>query len=499
MRRALLIVALGVLLGAVLLLAALRPPRHVPPAASPLWLSGVTVIQPGAGRWDDHTVVVRDGRIAEVRPRRATDPDPLCAGCFVLPGLIDAHVHTPPRALVGMQALFGLMYLAHGVTTVRDVGSSDASVADLAARWNAGRAVGPRMLRCGPVLDGEPPGWPMAETIRGADEGGAAVRRLAEEGVDCIKVYNEVDRDAFHAVAAAAREAGLPLVGHVPHAVGLDAVTDFEAQHLTGLPYLAHPRPPLGMDVRSEDLLAMTDTEIRDALDAAAAGRVAFTPTLANFALRLIASDPSRFPPTPATRFLPPWFGPAWGLVAGHPEGEAAIETQLRALATTRDLVGRARDRGIDVLAGTDTLMPWVVPGESLWLELEALADAFGDPEAALVAATTVNGRHLAPGEIGVVAAGARADLLVLSADPTRDLAALGTWRMVVAGGRRYDRSRLEASLARHRAYLHGAVASRVMGLVVGLVVDRYGSARARDRAERGTPATRPDPGGSTS
>jgi cytosine/adenosine deaminase-related metal-dependent hydrolase len=345
------------------------------------------------------------------------------------------------------------------------------------------------MLRCGPVLDGEPPGWPMAETIRDAAEARATVRRLAAEGVDCIKVYNEVGRAAFEAVAAAAREAGIPLVGHVPHAVGLEHVADFEAQHLTGVPYLAHPRPPVGMDIRSDDLLAMTDAQIEEALDTAVAGRVAFTPTLANFALRLTASDPARFPPTPAARFLPPWWGPAWNLVAGHPEGEAAIGRQLRALATLRDLVARARDHGIDVLAGTDTLMPWVVPGESLWLELEALARAFGDPEAALAAATTVNGRHLAPGEIGVVAVGARADLLVLSADPTRDLAALRTWRIVVAGGRRYDRAPLEASLERHRAYLHAAGPSRVMGLVVGLVAGRYRSAdgvRAHDVAERG-------------
>ena len=123
-------------------------------------ISGVTVINPGVERLSDHTIVVRDGLISEVRPRTPEDPEPICQGCYAMPGLIDAHVHTPPRIALGNQALFALLYLAHGVTTVRDVGASDASVASLARRLNRAELVGPRMLRCGPVLD-RLPGIPL--------------------------------------------------------------------------------------------------------------------------------------------------------------------------------------------------------------------------------------------------------------------------------------------------------------------------------------------------
>jgi len=426
-------------------------------------------------RREDATVVVHAGRIAAVRPRREDDPEPLCRGCFVLPGLIDAHVHTPPRIVVGNQRLFALLYLAHGVTTVRDMGQSDGSVAGLAAALNAGELVGPHMLRCGPVLDGDPPGWPMAKVIRTAEEGTAIVARLAADGVDCIKVYNEIGPAAFDAIAAGARAHGLPLVGHVPHAVGLDHVRDFEAQHMTGVPYRTRPRPPQGWDIRTEDILAMSDAETEAAMDVARARDVSFTPTLANFGLRLVASDPVRFPPTPAAAFLPGYWAQAWNVIAGHPQGEAAIARQVAGAEPLRHLVARARAHGIDVLAGTDTLMPWVVPGESLLLEIDELARAFGDPEAALAAATTVDARHLAPGEIGVVAPGARADLLLLPVDPTRDLGALRAWRIVVADGRRYDRATVDAWLDRYRRHFHGRLHAGVMNAVVSRMAGRYG------------------------
>ena len=236
-------VGLGlVALGAYGLYESLLPPELVPPPRSDIVISGVTVIDPGAGRRTDQTIVVHDGRIFAVRPRAAGDPPPVCAGCYAVPGLIDAHVHTPPSLVPGNQRLFALLYLAYGVTSVRDMGQSDDSVATLAGDLNAGRIVGPHMYRCGPVLDGDPPGWPSALEVVTPAQGRAAVAMLAREGVDCIKVYNEVNRPTYDAIAQEAARHGLPMLGHVPFAVTLRGLHDFEAQHLTGFPYLPRPR-----------------------------------------------------------------------------------------------------------------------------------------------------------------------------------------------------------------------------------------------------------------
>jgi hypothetical protein len=468
-----------VALGTYGLFAGLVPPELVPPPRTDIVISGVTVIDPGAGRRANQTIVVHDGRIFAVRPREAGDPPPVCAGCYAVPGLIDAHVHTPPSIVPGNQRLFALLYLAYGVTSVRDMGQSDESVAGLAADLNAGRIVGPHMYRCGPVLDGDPPGWPSALEVVTPAQGRAAVAKLAREGVDCIKVYNEVNRPTYDAIAQEADRHGLPMLGHVPFAVTLRGLHDFEAQHLTGFPYLSRPRPPHGTDVRGEDLLAMSDGEIDSVLDLVQRNRIALTPTMGNPPLRLIASDPRRFPPTPGAADIPAFWASAWNLIAGHPEGEKQIQVTLRSLRRTRDIVRRAHARGIDVLAGTDTLMPWIVPGEALHLEMARLADAFGSNDAALAAATIVNGRHIAPGQIGQIVPGARADILLLPEDPAADLAALRRWKIEIADGRRYDRAVIDGWVSRYRRHFHGWFYATVMDGLTAIVVNQYRHAPA--------------------
>jgi hypothetical protein len=333
------------------------------------------------------------------------------------------------------------------------------------------------MYRCGPVLEGEPPGWPSALVVVTAAQGKAAVERLAREGVDCIKVYNEVNRQTYDAIAAEAARHGLPVIGHVPFAVTLRGLHDFEAQHLTGFPYLTRPRPAHGIDVRGEDFMAMGDADIDAALDVMARQHIATLPTLANSPLRLIASDPRRFPPTAGAHILPAFWAAAWDLVAGHPTTAEEISVSLRARPRVLDIVKRARARGIDVLAGTDTLMPWVVPGEALHIEIGDLAQALGDKEAALAAATTVDGRHVAPGQVGILAPGARADILLLPSDPTKNLAALRAWTFEIADGRFYDRKTVDGWVELYRQHFHGFFYAHVMGAVIRLAAGWYSHA----------------------
>ena len=468
--RILVMLAIVLVLGAAFAASALLPPRLAPPQRNSFVLAGVTVLNPGMERLPDHTIIVESGRIVEVRPRRASDPASVCEGCIALPGLIDAHVHTPPQTIVGNQELFSLLYLANGVTSVRDVGEADDSVAALARRLNSARLIGPHMYRCGRVIESAPASWPAALVVETAEEAGAAVEQMADSGVDCIKVYNELNQNAFAAVSAAAERRELPVLGHVPHAVGLEHVVDFESQHMTGLPYLASPRPELNLDIRDADVLAMTEEEIGRALGVAVANRISFTPTLANLSLRLSASDPERFPPPAAGENLPTFWSSVWQSLVGHPIGEAAIEQRLQSIVRYRQIVGQAHGRGVDVLAGTDTLMPWVTPGASLHQEITQLALAFSDNEAALAAATGVNGRHIAPGEVGVIAPGARADILLLNEDPVADLGALARWRFVVAAGRVYSREEIDAAVQLYRRHFRGGFYSWVMNFIVSLV-----------------------------
>ena len=465
----------GVLAAGLLLTYwALVPPALPIPAQSDAVISGVQILNPGTPVLEGHTVVISGGRITDLRPTTPDDPEPICADCFAMPGLIDAHVHTPPSIVVGNQELFTLLYLAYGVTSVRDVGQSDGSIAALADRLNTGVLVGPHMYRCGPIIESPPTSWPLAKVVTTAEEGKEAVEELAAQGVDCIKVYNELKPEPFHAITSAARAANLPVIGHVPHAILIDQLSDFESQHFTGVPYLTRPRPPHGTDFQDQDVQAMGQAEIERVFNIAKQNNVSFTPTLANLSLRLIASDRSRFPPTDGARYLPEFWAGAWNLIAGHPETEAAIHLRIVTQPLMRALAATARDKGADVLAGTDTLMPWVVPGEAVHLEIAALAQAFGEKEAALEAATVVNGRHIDEGNIGVLKIGARADILLLRNDPRDNLDALRGWEVLYAHGREYRRAQLDAWLQSYEDHFKGGFYSSVMGTVVSWIVGDY-------------------------
>ncbi|MGH7823400.1 MAG: amidohydrolase family protein, partial [Candidatus Binatia bacterium] len=167
--------------------------------------------------------------------------DPAFAGAYVLPGLVDMHVHHPPGMAVLDTQLFALLFLAHGVTAVRDTGSFDGAIFETRRQIRAGAFPGPRVFACGPLLDGDPPIWPQARVLHTKADAESAVAELAGRGGDCVKVYSNLPRDLLAAVREASARAKLPVIGHVPLWVRFEDARLADVQHLTGVPELAPP------------------------------------------------------------------------------------------------------------------------------------------------------------------------------------------------------------------------------------------------------------------
>jgi imidazolonepropionase-like amidohydrolase len=128
-------------------------------------------------------------------------------GRWIIPGLIDGHVHASEWTLT--------RYLAYGVTSVRDVGGKLDALVALRARVAAGTIPGPRLYISGEALDGSPPVWPSHKELRSPAEAGPAVARLAAAGVSQIKLYTHTTRELMEAVVRQARAHGIAVTAHL--------------------------------------------------------------------------------------------------------------------------------------------------------------------------------------------------------------------------------------------------------------------------------------------
>ncbi|MGH9959827.1 MAG: amidohydrolase family protein, partial [Pyrinomonadaceae bacterium] len=195
--------------------------------SKPLVLTHITVLDAtGAPAQPDMTVIIRGNRITAMGktgkvpvPGRVQVVD--AAGKFLIPGLWDMHVH-----FTEAERSFPL-FVANGVLGVRNVGGQ----ADELFRWREdvakGRLLGPRLVACGPILDGPRlDAHGPAIAISSASEGRKAVADLMRQGSDCIKVYDGLSRDAYFAIVDEAKKQGIPLVGHVPTSVTMTEVSD---------------------------------------------------------------------------------------------------------------------------------------------------------------------------------------------------------------------------------------------------------------------------------
>jgi hypothetical protein len=158
---------------------------------------GVTVVDVEAGRLvPGQTVVVEGETIRSMGPAAST-PAPAGAeivdgtGLFVIPGLIDSHIHYIDRET------YGYLFIANGVTFVREMGNDTETALALRADLRSGELLGPDMIVTGAILDGDPPVWPFSEKCPTAELGRAAVRKLKERGVDQIKVYSRLPRESY--------------------------------------------------------------------------------------------------------------------------------------------------------------------------------------------------------------------------------------------------------------------------------------------------------------
>lgn len=414
-------------------------------AAAPVALTRVTVIDPQAGSTQPNmTVLVRDGRVASVTATGAALPGGVqqfdAAGKFLIPGLWDMHVHLSYSTGSALP-----VYIANGVTGVRDLGSDLAQIDDWRAHINAGTLIGPRIIRAGPMVNGQSFNQYQLVT-NGPEQARGIVRTLKQVGVDFVKIHRRVPRDDYFAIVDETKKQGLTLVGHIPMTVRPEEASDAGQ--------LIEHTETLFEGTFSE---GMEDAKLPDAIRAFRAKDAA-----ALFA-RFVRNQ------TPVT----PMIG-LWRMLAEPPPGGPLSDPRLKYTARSRrellasqlamtkeqlDLIARRyleyretvrmmNRAGVLLLAGTDSSVPPRIPGFALHEELMTLVDAGLTPLEALRTATVNAARILKKtDDFGTVAPGKVADMVVLDANPLEDIRNTQRIAAVIARGKLLRRGDLDGLL----------------------------------------------------
>lgn len=402
------------------------PLRHtftVPDPAGRLLLHGVRVFDPEAGvTTPDRQVLIEAGRIVSVEPAAEPEDEDLrvirANGATLIPGLIEMHTH-PMGAPFGNR--FGRAHLAYGITSVRiTAGAPYRTVAEREAIL-AGRRVGPRLFLTGATLDGSRIYYPGSAPAAGGPGADAAFRQAEELDYDLLKTYVRLDDTAQRDAIERARRRGLFVSSHEIYPAVRYGISGIE--HLKGT-------SRRGFSPKITDL-GRSYGDVRTLL---VESGVFFTPTLLIYGGwdLALAREPTLLESDRRIHALPHWL--AARLVAPL-ESPGDPAERLALMRPMWETVAAVHEAGARVVAGTDT--PIVPYGLGLILEIEQLAEAGLGPAGALRTATSGAAEALGlAGELGVVAPGALADLVLLDGDPLEDLTALRRVRAVVRNGR---------------------------------------------------------------
>ena len=346
-----------------------------------------------------------------------------CNGKFIMPGLADMHVHISDDGDL-------LKFLMSGITVVRQMsdvpwwsklmGFSDAL--KLRAKQRQGKIFSPDIYSFGYCLDGKPPVSPMNKKIKDSLSASKEVLRQKKKGYDFIKIYDNLPLSAYSSVIRTAREADIPVGGHVPTTVGLGRMLSdkvISIEHLTG--YINNNT---GYYIIPEDSISYYLKMTRQS-------GVFNCPTMVvwenippeNGFDSLVKEIDYKY-----VSWHVKWL---WKMALPYYYNNSYTDKQnypKHMLEITRELTGRLYQNGCSLIVGTDANVIGTYPGRSTLRELELFKEC-GIPEFEILKCATINAAKVlgVEKESGTISKGKKANLIILDRNPRENISNIRT------------------------------------------------------------------------
>ncbi|MBL0162506.1 MAG: amidohydrolase family protein [Xanthomonadales bacterium] len=414
--------------------------------ASPLLIRNVRVFDPPSGEVVDARAVLIDaGRIVSIGAADVASLDGVeeldGGGRLLMPGLWDMHVHFGGGA-------DGLLDLASGVTTVRDMANQVDTLKALIDGIEAGKDIGPRIIRAG-IIDGKGPfAGPTKVLVDTEQEALDAVKMYKETGHEQIKIYSSVKPELMPIIAKAAHEQGMRVSGHVPAYMTARQFVENgadEIQHVNMLflnfmfDKVQDTRTPARFTAVAEygAALDLSSPPVRDFIQLLKDRQIVVDPTVGTFEDMFLGRPGV---PGPGFAAIVDRFPTTWQRQIRS--GAGGLEMKPGQQALFRDsyqnmvnMVGVLHRSGVHIVAGTDNLAGLTLPRE-----LELYVEAGIPPIEVLRIATSGSAEVMKrEDDYGRVAPGYVADLILVDGDPTINMADIRKVRTTIRGDRLYD------------------------------------------------------------
>ncbi len=418
-----------------------------------LALVGVNVLPMDDERvLERQTILIQDGRIVEIG---GVDDVAVPAGAetvqldgkYVLPGLAEMHGHLAGDN-ASMNERILTLNVAHGILTIRSMLGHPAQL-ELRERVARGELLGPRIYTSGPSANGN--------SVQSVEQAEQMAREQKEAGYDLIKIHPGVSLEAFNALAATAKEVGIPFAGHVPSAVGVHRAIEAGYASIDHLDGYAEAAVRDGVEVTQSGFFGtliagdLDHEKIPGLVSKTKDAGVWVVPTETLLIRFLDETPPAESVARPEMAWLPQDLATSWenqrrNFQAG-PQFSTA-ENRQKLMAFRSALLKEMQAQDVGILLGADAPQVNNIPGLATLEELEAVVKAGLTPYQALVSGTRAVATYFeTEADSGTVASGKLANLLVLDANPLDDISAVHRRAGVVLNGTWHSGASLDAML----------------------------------------------------